>query len=128
MKHLLTAILLFICMSCTVTRVKEVPIETVKTEYVAQTRYDSIYIHDSIDRLIKGDTVYIHDKRNVFRYKYLHDTICVTDTIQKPVYIETVREVNKVSGYQSFFMYLGIAFLAFLGYRIYKKIRKLLGK
>lgn len=38
----------------------EVPVETVKTEYIHDTKIDSVYVRDSIDRWREGDTVFIY--------------------------------------------------------------------
>ena len=103
MRSLLIAILVFICASCTTTKYvdKPVPVETVRTEYINQLYRDSIFIHDSIDRYIKGDTVY--QLKYKYRYKYLNktDTVIRTDSIEIPVEIKTVeiKEVNKIKWY-----------------------------
>ena len=53
----LTILTLFSCK--TSTKIVEVPVEVIKKEYVYNTKIDSIYIRDSIDRWQKGDTLYI---------------------------------------------------------------------
>ena len=66
--------------SCrTITKVVEVPV--IKTEYIVKEKTDSILIHDSIDRVIKNDSVII-DRWHT-KYKYIHciDTIVKMDTI-----------------------------------------------
>lgn len=70
-------IILLIATACTTTRYIEtpVPIETIKTEYITQLKEDSIYIHDSIDRYISGDTVY------QYKYKYIYKFLNTKDTI-----------------------------------------------
>ena len=77
MRGLLIAILIFFCVSCTTTKYvdRPVPIETVRTEYVNQLYRDSTYIHDSIDRYISGDTVYL------YKYKYMYKYLNRTDTL-----------------------------------------------
>lgn len=74
-------ITLFLLSCHTQREIVEVPVETVRTEYVTDHRKDSIYVHDSIDRYIKGDTVF--QDRYRYRYKYISriDTIIRTDTI-----------------------------------------------
>ena len=48
--------------SCkTTTKIVEVPVETIKTEYIEQVKYDSIYSKESIYIMQKGDTIY-HNK------------------------------------------------------------------
>ncbi len=68
------------------------PAEKVKIIY--RDRSDSIYVRDSIyiKELLKGDTVTVLEYRYRDRFRYLHDTLVVRDTI--PVYVP--REVVKV--------------------------------
>lgn len=68
------------------------PAEKVKVIY--RDRSDSIYVRDSIyiKELLKGDTVTVLEYRYRDRFRYLHDTLVVRDTI--PVYVP--REVVKV--------------------------------
>lgn len=97
--------------SCKTTREVEVPvyIETVRTEYINQLYKDSVYIHDSIDRYISGDTVYLYKYRYLYKYLNRVDTICRTDSIEVPVPIKEIQiqEVNKIKWYQSLLMWLG---------------------
>jgi hypothetical protein len=132
MKNLLIVIILFLCVSCTSTKYVEVPIETIKTEYVNKLEYktDSIFVRDSIDKYIKGDTVYIEKYKTTYKYKdrVLTDTVVKTDSIQVPVYIENTKEVNKLKGYQYFLMYSGITLFLLIACIIYRYIRKNLDK
>lgn len=98
----------------------EVPVETVKTEYVDKVKYDSIYIHDSIETLIKGDTVYKTKVLYRYKYKELKDTLIRVDTIPKVIIQEVVREkeVNKLKWYQTVLIYLGLGSLLFLGGKV----------
>lgn len=132
MRGLLIAILLFLCISCSTTKVVEVevPVETVRTEYVNNIQYDSIHVRDSIDRFIKGDTVFLYKYRDIYKYKYRTDTVVKVDSIQVPVRITTTKEVevNKIKGYQYFFMYSGIAFILILLFGAYKLIKKFIKK
>ena len=97
----------------------EVPITNTKIEYRDRFLYDSIYVHDSIFTLIKGDTVYISKNKETNRLVNKTDTIIKTDTIQVPVEItktvtktETqVKEVNKLYWGQKGLMYLGLIVL-----------------
>ena len=61
MKQILIILLAILSLaSCkTSTKIVEVPVEVIKKEYVYNTKIDSIYIRDSIDRWQKGDTLYI---------------------------------------------------------------------
>ena len=120
--RLLIIIILLIATACTTTRYIEtpVPIETIKTEYITQIKEDSIYIHDSIDRYISGDTVYQYKYKYIYKFLNTKDTIQQIDTIQIPVEVTQIREVNKLKWYQSTLMYLGLAFLIVVSYKILK--------
>lgn len=97
----------------------EVPIINTKIEYRDRFIYDSIYVHDSIFTMIKGDTVYISKNKEINRLISKTDTIIKTDTIHIPVKIsktvtktETkVEEANKLYGWQKSLMYLGLIVL-----------------
>jgi hypothetical protein len=114
--------------SCTTTKYVEVPIETVRTEYINKVDYktDSVFIRDSIDRYVKGDTVFIEKYKTTYKYKdrVLTDTIVKNDSIQVPVYIEKTKEVNKLKGYQYFLMYSGIVLFVLIVYIIIRYIKK----
>ena len=132
MRNLLIAILLFICMSCTTTRYidREVPIETVRTEYINQLYKDSIFIHDSIDRYISGDTIYQYKYKYIYKYLNRTDTIVKTDSIEVPIEtkVTEIKEVNKIKGYQSFLMYFGFGFILILLYKAIKFGRTIFNK
>ena len=132
MRGLLIVFFLFLCVSCSTTKLVEVevPVETVRTEYVNNIQYDSIHVRDSIDRFIKGDTVFLYKYRDIYKYKYRTDTVVKVDSIQVPVRITTTKEVevNKIKGYQYFFMYSGIAFILILLFGAYKLIKKFIKK
>lgn len=128
MKKLLFIIpILLLLASCAAKKqIMEVPVETVRTEYIHDTRTDSVFVKDSIDRWIKGDTVFIYKER--IKYKYLNktDTIIKTDTIPSIVKVETIKEVevNHIYWYQKLFIWLGAAALALiLFYFLIRKIR-----
>lgn len=97
----------------------EVPIINTKIEYRDRFLYDSIYVHDSILTLIKGDTVYISKNKEINRLINKADTIIKTDTIKIPVEITKtvtkteiqVKEVNKLYWWQKSLMYLGLIVL-----------------
>lgn len=128
MRSLLIVILLFILAACTSTKYVEVPVpvETVRTEYINQLYKDSVFIHDSIDRYISGDTVYQYKYKYIYKYKNRVDTLIQNDTIQVPVTIRTTEtvEVNKIKWYQSVLMYLGFGLIVVLGYKGVKFIWK----
>ena len=132
MRSLLIAILIFIVASCTTTKYVDRPVlvETVRTEYVNQLYKDSIFVHDSIDRFISGDTVYQYKYKYIYKYFNRTDTVVKTDSIEVPVEIKTteVKEVNRIKGYQSFLMCFGFVFILILVYKVIKFIKTILNK
>lgn len=107
MKRLVYIIILLMLAICFVScRTQYIPVESVRTEYKTRDsiRFDSIYQHDSIYALVKGDTVY------QYRYKYLYrylttnrtDTILKRDSIRVPYPVE--KQLNR---WQSFKIKLG---------------------
>lgn len=93
MKNLLYIILLTLAICLTSCRsIKYVPVETVKTEYKTRDsiRFDSIYEHDSIFLVVKGDTVYKEKYRYKYRYLTINktDTVMLTDSVQIPYPVE----------------------------------------
>lgn len=109
-KKLLLLLSLILCISCkTSTKIVEVPVEVIKKEYIHDTKIDSVYIRDSIDRWQKGDTLLI--TKYLTKYKYISkvDTILKVDTIPKIVSttIEKKVEVNHIYWYQKLLMWLG---------------------
>ena len=109
-----------------------VPITNTKIEYRDRFLYDSIYVHDSIFTLIKGDTVYISKNKETNHLINKTDTIIKTDTIKVPVEITktvtktetSVKEVNKLYWWQKILMSIGgIVFILIIIY-IVLKIKK----
>ena len=106
----------------------EIPIEVVKKEYIHDTKIDSIYIRDSIDRWQKGDTLYITKWHTKFKYINKVDTIVKTDSIPKIVPVVKEVEVNHIYWWQKSLMYIGvlvvIILLSIIGFKLYKLVRK----
>ena len=106
----------------------EIPVEVVKKEYIHDTKIDSIYIRDSIDRWQKGDTLYITKWHTKFKYINKVDTIVKTDSIPKIVPVVKEVEVNHIYWWQKSLMYIGvlvvIILLSIIGFKLYKLIRK----
>ena len=103
----------------------EMPVEVVKKEYIHDTKIDSIYIRDSIDRWQKGDTLYITKWHTKFKYINKVDTIVKTDSIPKIVPVMKEVEVNHIYWYQKLLMWLGgiavILLIVVITYKIKKK-------
>lgn len=110
-----------------------VPVTNTKIEYRDRLLYDSIYIHDSISTLIKGDTVYIYKNKETNHLINKVDTFIKTDTIKVPITItktvtktETqVKEVNKLYWWQRVLICLGLTVLIFGVISIIRKTKKL---
>ncbi len=122
-KVILMIISLIFLISCTTQKIVEVPIETIKTQYIHDTQIDSIYIRDSIDRWRNGDTIFIYKEHTKYKYLNKTDTVIRTDTIPKIVKSEVVKEVivNHIKWYQKVLMWVGgIVSLVLLGCAIYK--------
>lgn len=95
-------------MSCkTITKTVEVPVEVIKREYIHDTKIDSVYIRDSIDRWQKGDTLYITKWHTKFKYINKVDTIVKTDSIPKIVPVVKEVEVNHIYWWQKTLMWVG---------------------
>lgn len=95
MKRLLYILTIFLMSEICFTscrNIKNVPVETVKTEYKTRDsiRFDSIYEHDSIFLFVKGDTVYKEKYRYKYRYLTINktDTVMLTDSVQIPYPVE----------------------------------------
>lgn len=104
-------------------QIVEVPVETIKYEYIHDTKIDSVYERDSIDRWRDGDTVFIYKEHTKYKYLNKTDTVVRVDTIPKIVKVETVKEVevNHIKWYQKTLMWIGgIMSLILTGYIIYK--------
>ena len=114
LKTLFFLLFLTIVISCkTTTKVVEIPVETIKTEYIEQIKYDSIYHKDSIYIMQKGDTIYNNKVQYLYKYKYLRDTINVTDTIPTIVTVKDTQYINKLYTWQKLLITVGIGFVLY---------------
>ena len=113
LKTLFLLLFLTTIVSCTTTKIVEVPIETIKTEYIEQVKYDSIYSKDSIYIMQKGDTIYNNKVQYLYKYKYLRDTINITDTIPKIVTIKDTQYINQLYTWQKLLIVIGIGFILY---------------
>ena len=114
LKILFFQLFLTIVISCkTTTKVVEIPVETIKTEYIEQIKYDSIYHKDSIYIMQKGDTIYNNKVQYLYKYKYLRDTINVTDTIPTIVTVKDTQYINKLYTWQKLLITVGIGFVLY---------------
>ena len=113
LKTLFLLLLLTTIISCTTTKIVEVPVETVKTEYIEQVKYDSIYSKDSIYIMQKGDTIYNNKIQYLYKYKYLRDTINITDTIPKIITVKDTQYINQLYAWQKILIVIGIGFILY---------------
>ena len=113
LKTLFLLLFLTTIISCTSTKTIEVPIETIKTEYIEQVKYDSIYSKDSIYIMQKGDTIYNNKVQYLYKYKYLRDTINITDTIPKIVTVKDTQYINQLYTWQKILIVIGIGFILY---------------
>ena len=113
LKTLFLLLFLTTIISCTTTKIVEVPVETIKTEYIEQIKYDSIYSKDSIYIMQKGDTIYNNKVQYLYKYKYLRDTINITDTIPKIVTVKDTQYVNQLYTWQKILIVIGIGFILY---------------
>ena len=114
LKILFFLLFLTIVISCkTTTKVVEIPVETIKTEYIEQIKYDSIYHKDSIYIMQKGDTIYNNKVQYLYKYKYLRDTINITDTIPKIVTVKDTQYINQLYAWQKILIVIGIGFILY---------------
>lgn len=126
MKKLIPLLLLILTLSCTTTKYIEVPVETIKIEYLDKVYHDSVYVKDSIYIESKHDTVYQYKYKYIYKYINHTDSFCKVDTITKvlpPVEVERVVYKNKLYGWQKLLMILGALTLGILGYGLYKNLR-----
>ena len=126
MKKLVFIMLAILMLSAckTTTKIVEVPVEVVKKEYIQDTKIDSVYIRDSVDRWQKGDTLYITKWHTKFKYINKVDTIVKTDSIPKIVSVEKKVEVNHIYWWQKLLMWLGgitiVLLIIVITYRVKK--------
>lgn len=113
LKTLFLLLFLTTIISCTTTKIVEVPVETIKTEYIEQVKYDSIYSKDSIYIMQKGDTIYNNKIEHLYKYKYLRDTVNITDTIPKIVTIKDVQYINQLYTWQKILIVIGIGVILY---------------
>lgn len=112
---LVTGLLLCSCIT------KEIPIETLRTEYVTETKIDSVVIKDSIREIINSDTTYIYKEHIIYKYTNRIDTVERVDSIPYIKVQEVEKRVYSLYLYQRILIIIGIAAILFLiGFIIYK--------
>lgn len=124
MKPLIYFIILAFVLSPTAgckTKTVYVPVEKVRTEIEIMDRWnkDSVYIHDSILIVHKGDTIYLEKYKYIYKDRLVRDSVRIVDSImvQKPYPVIEVREVNQLKSWQVIMMCLGAACIGWLVFR-----------
>ena len=128
-RHLIILACLLLATSCSkkiyvpVEVQKEVPIEVPVTHdvYHTNTVVDSIWMTDTVRMYERGDTVFTERIAYRNRWKMLHDTVKVTDSIPKIVTVEIpkpypvteIQEVNVLHWHQKALMFLGVFSILF---------------
>lgn len=120
---ILIVVIIIVLASCK--SIQYVPVETVKTEFRDREKIvnDTIIKHDSIHVRDTGDTVFVDRFSNVYKYRdrFIRDSIFVHDSIQVPYPVETIKEVNKLTKWQSWqIMSFRIILLIAIAYFLFK--------
>lgn len=131
---ILIALMLFA--SC---KPKNIPIESVKTEYRDKYIRDSIFQKELVRIYQKGDTVFRDRFISVYKDRFKTDSINIRDTIRVPYPVKgdtIIKEVNRLNWYQEaciwFTSLVLVALALYLGIKYRGKIlaffRKLIFK
>lgn len=107
-KRIILIISIIILSSCGTTKIVEVPVETVKTQYINNIQHDSVYIDTSTEVSSRNDTIFYTKIQYKYKYKYVKDTICITDTIPKIIKVKEVEYTNRLTQTQKMFYWTGI--------------------
>ena len=114
--------------SCTTTKVVEVEKVKTDTTYITKWQRDSVWLHDSIRVMEKGDSVWVERWHTKFVEREVHDTLYQAKTDSIPVPYWKIKEVPaELSWWQKLRLWLGnivllalLGVAAYYGYRFYK--------
>lgn len=120
MRKLVYLLLAMIAAGCASTRIVEVPVETVHTDIEKEYVRDSIFICDSVDRFVKGDTVYIYKREYKTIERIKTDTVMRCDTISVVQTVEVEKKVNELYWWQKTLIWLGVIALGVIVLRLWK--------
>jgi len=128
MRHLIYIAALSLLLSACA-KTMYIPVESVRAEYADRLVRDSIVLHDSIYVYIRqrNDTVYIDKEKYVYMYRdrFTKDSIFIRDTIRIPYPVETVKEVNRPTWWQTLWEGIGkmaaLIFFAWIAYKFFKR-------
>lgn len=113
--------------------VKYVPVTEYRDRYVSKTdsfiKTDSVYLHDSVNVFVRGDTIFTTKTRYKDRLKYIYntktDTVAVHNSIPYPVKVEVEKRLSAID---KVFIWLGkmagILFVVFTVLIVHNLVRK----
>lgn len=119
----LSLFLVFIGTSCVETRYIEVPVETVKDNYITKIQKDTLIVRDSVDRWLKNDTVFIEKYKYLYKTIHKIDTFYKVDTVANIIYKDKIITVNELKDWQKVFLYIGIFSTVLIVIMIVKKFK-----
>lgn len=106
----------WLCFGCKA-RTVYVPVANLQKEYIDKWHRDSVYLHDSVVTILKGDTVFREKYRYRYRDRWLRDSIICIDSIRVPFPVIEQVEVNRINSLQHFQIWCGrILLILLLGY------------
>jgi hypothetical protein len=92
-------------------KIRYVPVETIRDNYITNYTRDSIYLRDSVSReVVRGDTVTITTTayRYLYKDKIVRDTVLQIDSIPYPVEVRIPGPVtNVLTSWQAFQVWSG---------------------
>lgn len=124
MKNILLVIFIFLFISCTSTKLVEVPVDKVRIEYRDRLKIDTIIRQDSTIMKNKGDTVFLEKYKYIYKIKERRDTINLTDTITVVQKVEIKEEVNHLHNWQIILMIVGGSTIALGLYKLINRFKR----
>lgn len=124
MKNILLVIFIFLFISCTSTKLVEVPVDKVRIEYRDRLKIDTIIRQDSTIIKDKGDTVFLEKYKYIYKIKERRDTINLTDTITVVQKVEIKEEVNHLHNWQIILMIVGGSTIALGLYKLINRFKR----
>lgn len=124
MKNILLIIFIFLFISCTSTKLVEVPVDKVRIEYRDRLKIDTIIRQDSTIIKNKGDTVFLEKYKYIYKIKERRDTINLTDTITVVQKVEIKEEVNHLHNWQIILMIVGGSTIALGLYKLINRFKR----
>jgi len=115
---------LLLLLLCSCRTIEPVVQHQTDTLYVSQVMRDSIYVHDSVRVVEKGDTVTSYVYRYVYRDRYVCDTVYESHTDTVTVSVDVPAELT---AWQRFRMSAGTVALVVAGVLLVILFAKLFG-